>query len=96
MSLLLSPGQSFPHISYVSRNSVSRSCFVASSVYREGDVSRRNTRIQLNDGLNHQEAYSVCHSSRESDEKRALILFLFHIVRFLNHQIKNEYVITVI
>lgn len=63
------PGQSFPHITHVPRNGVSRSCFVASSVYREDDVSRGSTEVQLNDGLNHREAYSVRYPSRESGEK---------------------------
>lgn len=84
MSLLPSLGQSFPHITYVPRNSVSRSCFVASSVYREGDVSRKNTEVQLNDGLNHQEAYSVCHPSRESDEKYMQTIMLFSHFIFLD------------
>jgi len=68
----------------VLRNSVSRSCFVASSVYREDDVSRKNTEVQLNGGLNHQEAYSACHPSRESDEKYMRIIMLFSCLLFLD------------
>lgn len=82
MSLLPSPGQSFPHITYVPRNSVSRSCFVASSVYREDDVSRKNTEVQLNDSLNHQEAYSDCYLSREADEVTFLIFVSYSQITF--------------